>query len=202
MKKIELVIFDLGRVLVDFDFHKVIRELKRHSPLSEAQIRNYFKTTPLWDAFERGSVKPRSFFKHLQKDLKLTGALDFTAFSPLWNDIFTEMDESVAILSRLRGKFPLAMISNVNPMHWEHVRDRHAFMKWFDFPIASYAVGHRKPELEIYRLALKKAKVPAERSIFIDDVKAHIHAAKRLGIRGHQFHNAKRLKSDLDDILD
>jgi FMN phosphatase YigB (HAD superfamily) len=201
MNNIELVIFDLGRVLLDFDFMKVIRELKRHSPHSEAEIRRYFKTTPLWDAFERGDVAPKAFFKHLQKDLQLTG-LDFKSFIPLWNDIFEEKEDSIAILSRLKGNYQLAMISNVNPMHWEHVAKKHSFMKWFDIPIASYAVGHRKPELEIYHLTLKKAKMPAERSIFIDDVHAHIHAARSIGIRGHHFKTAKKLKNDLSDILD
>jgi HAD superfamily hydrolase (TIGR01509 family) len=201
MSKIELVIFDLGRVLVDFDFLKVIRHLKRHSPRSKAQIRTYFKTTPLWDAFERGTVTPREFFKHLQKDLQLKD-LDFKTFMPMWNNIFEEMDDSVAILKRLKGKYQLAMISNVNRMHWEHVSKNHSFMKWFDIPIASYAVGHRKPELEIYNLTLKKAKMPANRSIFIDDVKAHIHAANSIGIRGHHFQNAKKLRGDLEDILD
>ena len=201
MTAVELIIFDLGRVLVDFDFKKAIRELQRHSSKSEAEIHDYFRTTPLWDAFERGTINPPDFFKALTRDLALTG-LRYEAFVPMWNDIFEEMPESVQILSKLRGRYKLAMISNVNQMHWEHVRANHGFMKWFDIPIASYAVGHRKPELEIYQIALKKANVQPGKAIFIDDIDAHIVAAKSLGIRGHQFLSAQQLRQDLKGIIE
>jgi putative hydrolase of the HAD superfamily len=201
MKNTELIIFDLGRVLLDFDFMKVIRRLQRHSPMTALQIRAYFKTTPLWDKFERGTVEPDAFFRALAKDLKLKD-MDFKTFVPVWNEIFEEIDETVAIAKKLKKRYRLAMISNVNPMHWDHVQKNHAFMKWFEHPIASYAVGHRKPELEIYQLTLKRARVPAERAIFIDDVKAHIIAAKSLGIRGHHFISPKKLKKDLDGVLE
>jgi FMN phosphatase YigB (HAD superfamily) len=196
----QLIIFDLGRVLVDFDFKKVIRNLKRYSPYSEKEIRHYFSHTPLWDRFERGQATPSEFFQSLQKDLKLKG-LTFETFEPLWNRIFWEKYDSVSILQRLRGRYRLAMLSNVNVMHWDHVRGQHAFMKWFDHPIASYAVGYRKPDLEIYRLTLDRAGVSPSRAIFIDDVLLHVHAARSLGIRSHQFVNAAKLLQDLNGIL-
>jgi len=198
---IEMVMFDLGRVLVDFDFKKVIRGLEQRTHLTHAEIRNYFKTTPLWDAFERGTVSPQQFFRQLEKDLHLKG-FTFKTFKPLWNDIFTEMHETVEIAKRLKGKYRLAIISNVNRLHWEHVIDHHDFVKLFDHPIASYAVGHRKPELEIFHLTLRKAKIPASRAIFIDDLHSHVQAARTIGIRAHQFTGAKKLISDLKGVLE
>jgi glucose-1-phosphatase len=200
MKKPELIIFDLGRVLLDFDFMKVVRGLQKHSPHSSQEIRHYFKTTPHWDRFERGVMNEKAFFKSLTTDLKLNG-LHYEAFMPLWNDIFEEISGTVAILEKLRKSYRLAMISNVNPMHWKHVQKNHSFMKWFEHPIASYAVGHRKPELEIYHLTLKRAKVNPSEAVFIDDVKAHILAARSIGIRAHHFIDAKRLQKDLKDII-
>src|SRR5437773_10843635 len=107
MNPIELVIFDLGHVLVDFDFKKVVRRLKVHSSLSEKEIRRYFSTTALWDQFERGQVAPAAFFKALQKDLNLKG-LTFESFAPIWNDIFREKHDTVAILRALRARYRLA----------------------------------------------------------------------------------------------
>ena len=68
--------------------------------------------------------------------------------------------------------------------------------------IASYAVGHRKPEPEIYHLTLRKAKVAPDKSMFIDDVEAHIIAAQSIGIRGHHFKSAKNLANDIKDLLE
>ena len=200
MSKPELIIFDLGRVLVDFDFKKAIRRLKPHSPKTEAEIRHFFSVTPLWDAFERGTLNPREFFKALQTDLALKD-LTWDMFVPMWNDIFQAMPDSVEIVARLKGRYRLAIISNVNQLHWEYVVEKNPFIQWFEIPIASYAVGHRKPEAEIYRLALRQADVAAERAVFIDDVEAHIHAATALGIRSHHFSSARQLQADLRDIL-
>jgi glucose-1-phosphatase len=200
-QKPEVIIFDLGRVLVDYDFSRAVRKLARYSPLSASKIHDFFRQTPAWDAFERGRITPREFFKILVRDLQLNG-LTFSRFKPLWNEIFRAKRDSVAILRRLRGRYRLAMLSNVNELHWKHIRQKHAFMKWFDTPVASYAVGYRKPDAEIYRLTLKKAKVSPACAIFIDDIPAHVTAARALGIRAHQFISAKRLIKDLDGILE
>src|ERR1700690_1049015 len=95
MNKPELIIFDLGRVLVDFDFRLVITRLARHTKLSPKEIRRYFMQTPLWDAFERGEVEPKDFFHKISKDLKLQ-KLTFQEFIPLWNKIFTEKHDTVS----------------------------------------------------------------------------------------------------------
>jgi glucose-1-phosphatase len=202
MKKdgIELVIFDLGRVLVDFDFKKVIRGLKRHSPLSEAAIEHYFQSTPLWDAFERGLIAPELFFRDLCDHLQLEG-LSFKKFAPLWNKIFSEKTDTVEILRQLRRSYKIALLSNINVMHWEHVLNEHAFMKWFDHPVASYAVGHRKPDPEIFHCVLDLAKAAPAQAIFIDDIDAHVQAALNIGIRAYQFTTADRLQSDIADLL-
>src|SRR5437764_184255 len=113
MSRPDLIIFDLGRVLVDFDFKKVISDLKRYSPLTLQEIRAYFYRTPLWDLFERGGISPNAFYAALKKDLKLK-RLTFQEFSPIWNEIFQENHDSVALLHSLRGKYRLALLSNVN----------------------------------------------------------------------------------------
>jgi len=196
----ELIIFDLGRVLVDFDFQAVIRNLKKYSPLGEKQILRYFEKTPLWDRFERGQVAPALFFKELTRDLKLK-KLSFETFAVLWNSIFTEKHDTVAILRQLRTRYRLAMLSNVNEMHWQFIVGRHSFMEWFDHPVASYATGYRKPDLEIFRVVLRKAGIPPQGALFIDDVESHVQAARTIGIRAYRFINAALLRRDLDELL-
>lgn len=198
--KPELLIFDLGRVLVDFDFMKAIRDLMRYTTLTEDEIKVFFETTPLWDAYERGAISSREFFDRLSAALRLKG-LTFEAFQPLWCDIFTEKADTVRLLEKLRGRYRLAMLSNVNEMHWQHIRGRHDFMNWFDLPVASYAVGLRKPEPDIYAHVLKEAGVPASRALFTDDLEPHILAARAIGIRAHQFTTADQLARDIADVL-
>src|SRR5207302_11250212 len=96
--KPQLIIFDLGRVLVDFDFRLVIKRLKRYTAFSGKDIRRYFLQTPMWGAFERGEVGPKDFFLRLSKDLQLQ-RLTFQHFAPIWNSIFTETYDTVSPLA-------------------------------------------------------------------------------------------------------
>ncbi len=196
----DLIIFDLGNVLVDFDFNAIVKNLKTYSTLSEAEIRHFFETTPLWDKFERGGMTAEEFFEALTNELRLKG-LSFQEFKPLWNNIFTEKHDTVAILKRLRAHYRLAMLSNVNQMHWDHIRKQFAFMNWFDYPLASWEVGLRKPEEDIFRISLERAGVPPERAVFIDDLPSHISAAQSVGMRAHRFHSARQLLSDIRDLF-
>jgi putative hydrolase of the HAD superfamily len=200
MTKPELIIFDLGRVLVDFDFRLVIRRLKRYTIFTEKEIRRYFMQTPLWDAFERGEVEPKDFFMQLSKELKLQ-KLTFKEFAPMWNSIFTEKHDTVSILARLKGRYRIALLSNVNIMHWEHIIETHDFIQWFDHPVASWVVGSRKPDPDIYRATLHIAGVTPPKAVFIDDVESHVLAARSLGMRAHRFTSAQQLARDLDGIL-
>jgi HAD superfamily hydrolase (TIGR01549 family) len=199
--KPELLIFDLGRVLVDFDFRKAIEEIKRHSPLTADQIQHFFETTPLWDAYERGALPSEQFFGKLGEGLELSDDLSFDAFKVLWCDIFTEKTDTVALVDRLRKQYRLAILSNVNEMHWLYIRGKYDFLKWFELPIASYAVGLRKPEAAIYQHVLDKAGVTADKAVFTDDLETHIIAARALGIRAHQFTTADQLSKDIKDLL-
>jgi putative hydrolase of the HAD superfamily len=200
MNKPDLIIFDLGRVLIDFDFHKVVRSLKRYSPLSKKEIYQFFQRTPLWDTFERGGIEPMDFFQQLSKELHLE-KLTFKEFKPLWNTIFTEKHDTVSVLQRLRGRYRIAVLSNVNIMHWDHVLETHDFMNWIDHPVASCNVGQRKPESDIYLTTLQMAEVTPAKAVFIDDVESHVLAARSLGIRAHQFIDARQLIRDLDGLL-
>ena len=200
MNKPELIIFDLGRVLVDFDFWLVIRRLARFTKLTEKEIRRYFLQTSLWGAFERGEVAPKDFYNRVSNDLKLQN-LSFKEFAVLWNTIFTEKHDSVSILARLKGRYRVALLSNVNILHWEHVRATHDFIRWFDHPITSFEVGRRKPDPDIYLAALHTAGVAPSKAIFIDDMESHVLGARSLGIRAHRFTSARQLTRDLDGVL-
>ena len=197
---IELIIFDVGRVLIDFNFDRVVANLRKYCSLTDRQVRRYFETTPLWDRFEKGQVVPELFFKQLTQDLKLKG-LTFQKFVPVWNNIFTEKHDTIDVLRRLRGRYRVATLSNVNVMHWEHIRGQHDFMHWFDFPMASYAVGYRKPDPEIFRVLLRQANVPPQKALFFDDVESHVQAARSIGIRAYRFVDARQMMSDLGEVL-
>lgn len=64
----------------------------------------------------------------------------------------------------------------------------------FDAIINSSEVGAAKPAPAIFAAALQAAGVAATDALFVDDSAGHVAAASALGIHGHHFQNAARLR--------
>ena len=69
------VIFDLGKVLLDFDFAIAAKELARYSPQEEEQILESINQSPLLHTFERGDWSEAQFFQKLSVECRLEASL-------------------------------------------------------------------------------------------------------------------------------
>ena len=72
--------------------------------------------------------------------------------------------------------------------------------KKFDEVVVSCDVGVRKPNLKIYKLILKKLKLPAKQTLFIDNQEWNIKPAKKIGMKTILFKNNKQLFKELDKL--
>ena len=81
------VIFDLGRVLIDFDFGRGYRALEGLCPYDEREIRRRLAASGLVERLETGLVEPRDFVAQLSSVLDLR--VDYDQFCHLWSSIFT-----------------------------------------------------------------------------------------------------------------
>ena len=73
----------------------------------------------------------------------------------------------------------------------------------FDLVVDSSTEGLRKPDPEMFRLALSRlGNVPPERSVFLDDYDSNVNAAVSLGIHGILVgEDIQKAIQDLDKIL-
>ena len=73
--------------------------------------------------------------------------------------------------------------------------------KRFDEVVVSCDVGVRKPNPKIYKLILKKLKLPAKQTLFIDNQEWNNNPAKKLGMKTILYKNNKQLFKEFDRIL-
>lgn len=179
MKKITAVFFDLGNVLVDFDWNEVFANLRPYlqSP-DTVQMEKIFSHAYRYD-YETGRIGTNPFFEWLKKELTFEGTTE--RLIRLWSDIFTPMNERIHLLPELKSRYHLGMISNTCEVHFEWLYARHDFFQWFEHITLSYQVGCMKPHPEIYHHATQTMRVKPEESLFIDDIAENIEGAKRLG---------------------
>jgi len=177
------VIFDLGKVLVDFDFTIAARKIMARSlrPPSPLQALNHF--SPLICRFERGDITDREFFEEVRSATGYRGT--FEEFAPEFSDIFTEIPEMIGLQARLRAAgIPTWILSNTNTLAEQQLRRHYPFFANFDGYVFSFAVGVMKPEPAIYEAAERATGRRGEELLFIDDRGENVEAAVARGWQG------------------
>ncbi len=192
---VRAVFFDIGGVLLKFDVTHVVSRIAlavSHHPLRVARL---LWRRGLFDGIERGEITTSELYAIFQDELAYQG--DFPSFVDLWCDHFTLDAGADRILSRLVRRLPVYLLSNTNRLHYEFIRTNYAFARRVRGAVLSYRVGSRKPEPAIYRAALRRARVSAERALFIDDRAENIEGAKRTGMRTILYTDAPSLAEAL-----
>ncbi len=95
------------------------------------------------------------------------------------------------------GKYFMSTINNESRELNYYRMDKFELRKIFRLFVSSCFVGLRKPERDIYRLALETTQVPAEECCFIDDRALNLECAAKLGMHTIQMQSLEQLKADL-----
>jgi glucose-1-phosphatase len=190
------VIFDLGRVLVHFDFRRGYRALEGHCPYSAAEIPARLASTGLVERFETGLVEPQEFVDRLCAILDLD--VDYDRFCAIWSCIFTEALIPESLLAGIAARYRLLLLSNTNAIHFEMLRANYApLLRHFHELVLSYEVGAMKPQPAIYAKAIERAGCRPEECFFTDDIAEYVAAARRAGIDAVQFQSAGQIEGEL-----
>jgi len=103
------------------------------------------------------------------------------------------------LIKRLKKEYKISIISNQFSLSY-HLLINNKLIKHFFMPIFSHQVKTKKPEEKVYRIALKKLRVPANQTIFVDDREFNLIPAKKLGMKTILFKNNKQLVKDLKKL--
>jgi glucose-1-phosphatase len=197
-KNIKAIIFDLGRVLIDFDHWIAARAISEFTDIKPEEIFPLFFDSGIIQSFEEGKISAKDFFSKVKKILKLN--ICFEEFLPIWNNIFfiTEQNKAVYKLAKsLKGKYKVAMLSNVNELHFEYLKKEFPIFDAFDYVLTSYELGRIKPHPEIYQDTLKIIDAEPCETFYVDDRPELIAEAEKLGIRSFVYKGIEQLKKDL-----
>ena len=188
-------IFDLGRVLVDFDFARGYRAMEPLCRYGAEEIRKRLAATHLTEEFETGLMEPRAFVARMAELLDCD--LEYGRFRGIWSSIFTEALVPESLLESLAARYRLLMLSNTNAIHFRMIRETYPLVRHFHDFILSYQVGAMKPRREIFDRAIERAGCPAQECFYTDDIAEYVEAARRLGIDAVQFRSAAQLEEEL-----
>ncbi len=168
MKTPEVIVFDLGKVLVDFDYSIASRKIAAHGKVPAAAVQQFIDHSALLFRFETGSIDRRQFYEAICQITGYTGSLE--EFSCFFADIFTPIAEMVALHARLREqRVPTAIFSNTNDLAIGHIRRNFTFFAHFDAYVLSYEHGAMKPDARLYQEVERVTRRQGEQIGYLDD---------------------------------
>jgi HAD superfamily hydrolase (TIGR01509 family) len=181
-EQIELVLFDLGGVLVRFSGLAVLCELTGSS--SELEVAARWLMSPWVRRFEAGACSEEEFAAGLVQEWQLPySAAEFIEIFPTWLD--SPFAGGEQLLSELSGRVKLGCLSNTNPVGWRAIEDW-PHTRLFQYRFLSFELGAVKPDPAIYERVIDRLDVPPSSVLFLDDVALNVDAARAAGLRSEQ----------------
>lgn len=173
-------IFDLGKVLVDFDYAIAAKKIGDRSRKSPADLHGFLGVSPLLCEYETGKLTRETFFNAIRNNIDFQGTLD--EFGSYFADIFFEIPEMIRLHAELRQRgYKTYIFSNTNDLAVEHIQRNFPFFQNFDGYIYSYEVGAMKPQPEIYEAMEAMAGKRGADLIYFDDRPENIDAGAKRG---------------------
>jgi FMN phosphatase YigB (HAD superfamily) len=189
------IVFDLGKVLVPFDFKIGYRALEGACPYPAEEIRRRIAQTGLVAPFETGLIEPLDFFARLSAALSLS--IGYEGFCRAWSSIFFGQLIADQVLQSLAARYRLLLLSNTNAIHWQMIRENYRMVEYFHDCVLSFEERAMKPDPAIYRALLARAACRPEECFFTDDIALNVEGARREGIDAVQFESPAQLQREM-----
>lgn len=194
---IKAIIFDFGNVLLEWNPRYVYQ---RFFPNDPEAMENFLKEVNFADwnlqqdkgrPFAEGVAILSEKFPHYAQLIQ--------AYHENWTDsIGAAYDGTIELLKQLKqAGYPLYGLSNWSAETFPFAREKYDFFDLFDDFVISGAVGHVKPDPEIFQIILEKIGRPAHECLFIDDALININQAQKMGFETIHFQSPEQLAAAL-----
>ena len=184
LKGIKWVFFDLGNTLINEDnfvryqidlIHRLSTETG--NPMKKEEIIRHIE-----NSVKEYSPKIINHVIHMiaRTDEEYQDFIDLTRYRHEFEEIYPDAKET---LGKLFDKFKLGIIAN-QKIGTEKRLENFGIRDYFSLCLSSSEIGLRKPDLQIFELALKKAECESSEAVMIGDrLENDIYPAKKTGMK-------------------
>ena len=176
----KVVVFDLGRVLLEFDYGKFARKIAARGKLSAAEVQKLTDHSPLLFRYETGLIDREQFFHEVKSATGFDGS--YAEFAPLFADIFEPIPQMIDLHAALRKQgVPTFIFSNTNDLAIGHIRQAYPFFANFDGYVFSFEHHSMKPEAKLYEVVERMTGRRGPDILYLDDRAENVAAGAARG---------------------
>ena len=199
MTKLTTVVFDVGKVLFEWDLRHLFAKLIADQTELDWFLANV--VTPEWH-FQHDAGRPLAEMTAERIALYPKYQNEIDAYRTRFNETIPgPVAGSLEIVHELAERaVPLFAITNFGAEFWEMFRPTQPIFDHFGDIVVSGVEKMVKPDPAIYALALRRFGLAAGEAIFIDDNHDNVVSARANGFAAHHFTDAESLRRDLVDL--
>lgn len=200
------IVFDIGQVLVDFNWESYTEGLGFDEDVTD-RLKKATVANVVWKEQDRGSYSLEELIElHAAGDPEITD--EIRIFFEKIEGIVSERAYAVKLVRYLKEQgYKVYILSNYGKYTFEFAEKNFQFLKYTDGGIISYQVHSVKPEEKIYKCLIEKYKIVPAETVFIDDLEENIEEGIKQGFQGIHFKaieqvlgNLSMLGVDMEDL--
>jgi FMN phosphatase YigB (HAD superfamily) len=181
--RIEALVFDIGNVLVLFDWQpfksRLQAECANLTPETEKEFRE------LVVRFDVGEMTGEMFARVAIRTIGFPG--DEPEFIAIWNGIFSSNPPMEQTILALKERFPLFLLSNTSDLHLAYLMQNYDVLRCFLDGVYSFRAKCAKPDRRIFATAIEQFGLKPEKTAFIDDLPANVCSAADAGLQAIRY---------------
>ena len=188
-KEIKNIVFDLGGVILNIDYHKTAQAFNSLGCENFDEIYSQKQQKGLFDEFETGQIPSQEFINEILRVLPL--GIEPKEVVDAWNAMLLNLpQERIDRLESLSQTHRIFLLSNTNQIHEEaftkiiqNENGIKSFNHLFEKVYFSHYIGMRKPNREVFDFVLRENGLNPSETLFIDDSPQHLVGAEKAGIK-------------------
>ena len=197
---IKAVIFDIGKVMVDFVWEDYLSQKGFTEEKKEILAKAVFENKT-WQETDRGVWSDEQILESFAKEASQYRQDILTIWEELGQTIVAYPYAKAWVRELKEQGFKVYYLSNYGRTLRQKSKEQLSFTSLCDGGIFSYEAKCVKPEKKIYEMLLEKYHLVPEECVFFDDIPANIQAARELGISGILFQHVLQAKEDFERLI-
>ena len=176
-QQIKTVVFDLGRVLIDFTFEP-FAQLMRDRGATFSSLQDLAAQVNMFE-HEKGNISTSEFVDNALSLLSIATSREELIHA--WTNIFTPHNKMLALAQSLKSKHTVCILSNTSELHWDFLKKNYPLENSAHHLCTSFELRAMKPDPIIYRAVEKRTQSKPEQILFFDDMPDNNRGAQDCG---------------------
>lgn len=194
-----VVLCDLGGVLIDLNWISSAQALFGRD-LSRDELLEKWLSLESIKRFEAGLCDFSEFYRNFNNE-NPTSLSEAEFYQQFLSIIGAVKSGCLEILCQLKQTFKLALLSNTNALHIEHLRRQTGLLDYFDRLFLSYEMHLVKPEPKIFATVAQQLECKPEEIYFFDDSPTNVKAAGQSGLKAFQVTDPSAILTTMQKIF-